>query len=252
MTDYTKTELMVVAASKLLEDGQSVLVGVGLPTLAANLAKRAHAPSLEMIYESGTVDTSPSAMPLSIGDPVLSGGSRSIFPMYETFNYYLQAGRIDVGFLGGAQVDRYGNINSTVIGDYDDPDVRLPGSGGACEIASNAHETFIVVPHERRRFPEEIDFVTSPGYVTDSGGRERLGLRGGPSVVITDLGLMKFDEDGELYVSAMHPGVDREEIQEKTGWDLRFADSVARTTEPNADEIRLIREELDPEGVFIG
>ena len=249
---YTDTELMVAAAARELDDGDTVLVGVGVPNLACNLAKRTHAPELQMIYESGAVGSNPPSLPLSIGDPVLATGALSLVPMQAGFSRYLQAGRIDVGFLGGAQIDRFGNINSTVIGDYDDPTVRLPGSGGACEIASNAHRTLIITPHTERRFPEEIDFVTSPGYVGGREGREELGLRGGPEAIITDMAVMRFDSAGEAYVDTIHPSADRESVQAATGWDLRFADDVTETPTPDADTVRLIREDLDPEGVYTG
>jgi glutaconate CoA-transferase subunit B len=250
--DYTSTEAMVVAAARELRDGDSVLVGVGVPNLACNLAKRTHAPDLEMIYESGTVDSDPDSLPLSIGDPVLASGAVRIVPMFEGFATYLQAGRIDVGFLGGAQIDRRGNINSTVIGDYDDPTVRLPGSGGACEIASNAHRTIIITPHERRRLPAEVDFVTSPGYVGGREGRAELGLRGGPEAVITDKAVLRFDEEGEAYVDTLHPGVTAQEVREATGWDVRIAGDGETTEPPTPDEVTLIRESLDPDGVYTG
>ena len=250
--DYTDTELMVTRAAKELADGDTTLVGVGVPNLACNLAKRTHAPDLEMVYESGTVDSDPSKLPLSIGDPVLATNARSIVPMVQGFGYYLQAGRIDVGFLGGAQIDRNGNINSTVIGEYDDPTVRLPGSGGACEIASNTHRTVVITPHSERRFPEEVDFVTSPGYVGGRENRERLGLRGGPEAVITDMAVMRFDEAGEMYVESLHPGVDRETVHSATGWDLQFASDLTTTEPPTDREIDLIRDELDPDGIYTG
>lgn len=252
MTTYTDTELMITRAAEELENDDTVLVGVGVPNLACNFAKRTHAPDLEMMYESGAVGSNPSELPLSIGDPVLATGARSIVPMVQGFGYYLQAGRIDVGFLGGAQIDRRGNINSTVIGDYDDPDVRLPGSGGACEIASNAHRTLIITPHTERRFPSEVDFVTSPGYVGGRDNRDDLGLRGGPEAVITDKAVLRFDEDGEMYVVSLHPNVSRETVQDATGWDLRFADEVGETRPPTEEDVRLIREELDPDGVYTG
>lgn len=245
---YTDTELMVTAAASELRDGDTVLVGIGVPNLACNLAKRTHAPDLVMVYESGTIDSNPSSLPLSIGDPVLATGAASIESMMGGFGYYLQAGRIDVGFLGGAQIDRRGNINSTVIGDYDDPDVRLPGSGGACEIASNVERTLIIAPHERQRFPEEVDFVTSPGYV--EGGREAHGLRGGPAAVITDKAVMGF-EGGEMVVESLHPGVDREDVRDATGWEIPFADDLIETQPPTDDELRIIREDLDPNGVYL-
>jgi glutaconate CoA-transferase subunit B len=250
MTDYTDTELMISRAAQELQNGDTTLVGVGVPNLACNLAKRTHAPDLEMIYESGTIDSNPSKLPLSIGDPVLATNARSIVPMIQGFGYYLQAGRIDVGFLGGAQIDRYGNINSTVIGDYDDPKVRLPGSGGACEIASNTHRTIIITPHTKRRFPEEVDFVTSPGYIDGGTSREELGLRGGPDAVITDKAVMRFDDDGEMYVESVHPDVTEGTVQEATDWELQFADDVTETRTPEQAEIDLIRNDLDPDGVY--
>lgn len=250
--EYTDTEMMIARAARELRDDDTVLVGVGVPNLACNLAKRTHAPGLQMVYESGTVDSNPSKLPLSIGDPVLATDARSVVPMAQGFGNYLQAGRIDVGFLGGAQIDRQGSINSTVIGDYDDPDVRLPGSGGACEIASNTHRTIIITPHSERRFPEEVDFVTSPGYVGGREGREELGLRGGPEAVITDKAVMRFDESGEMYVASVHPSSSREAVQAATGWDLQFAEDVTETEPPGADELALIREDLDPDGVYTG
>ena len=248
--EYTDTELMVTAAAGELSDGDTVLVGIGVPNLACNLAKRTHAPDLRMVYESGAVDSNPSSLPLSIGDPVLVSGATSLESLHEGFSYYLQAGRIDAGFLGGAQVDRHGNINSTVIGDYHNPDVRLPGSGGACEIASNVERTLIVTPHERQRFPETVDFVTSPGYLGGEGEREELGLRGGPEAVITDKAVLGF-ADGEMVVESLHPGVDRENLREATGWDLQFADEVGETPPPTDEQLQLIREELDPDGVYL-
>ena len=242
---------MVVKAAQKLRDGDSVLVGVGVPNLAANLAKRTHAPELRMIYESGTIDSNPSTLPLSIGDPALASGAASVESLNNGFNYYLQAGRIDAGFLGGAQVDRYGNINSTVIGDYDDPDVRLPGSGGACEIASNVKKTIIMTSHQRKRFPKEVDFVTSPGFIDGEGGRERHGLReGGPVAVITDLAVMGF-RDEKMIVKSIHPGVEMEDVQEATGWDIEFANNVSETEQPTKNELRLLREELDPDGIYL-
>lgn len=246
--DYTDTELMMTAAAQQLEDGDSVLVGIGVPNLACNLAKRTHAPDLQMVYESGTIDSNPDSLPLSIGDPVLAAGAASIESLMGGFSYYLQAGRIDVGFLGGAQIDRRGNINSTVIGDYDDPKVRLPGSGGACEISSNVERTLIITPHQRQRFPEEVDFITSPGYI--EGGREEHGLRGGPEAVITDKAVMGF-EDGEMVVESLHPGVTREDVQEATGWEIEFSADLRETEPPTDEELRLIREELDPDGVYL-
>lgn len=248
--NYTKSELMVVAAARELENDDSVLVGIGKPNLACNVAKRTHAPDLKMVYESGTIGSNPSSPPLSIGDPVLASGAVSIEPMRNGFNYYLQAGRLDVGFLGGAQIDKYGNINSTVIGDYDDPDVRLPGSGGACEIAGHVDRTLMVTPHSERRFPESVDFITSPGFVDGREGRKELGLDGGPEAVITDLAVCRFDEHGEMYVDNLHPNASRAEVRAETGWEIEFADDLETTPEPNEEELRLIRENLDPDEMY--
>lgn len=250
--NYTATEMMVTRAAGRLANDDTVLVGIGLPNLACNLAKRTHAPDLEMIYESGTIGSDPPAFPLSIGDPMLASGARSIVPMYQVFTRYLQSGRLDVGFLGGAQVDRWGNINSTVIGEYDDPKVRLPGSGGACAIASNVNKTLIITPHQQRRFPEKVDFVTSPGYRGGRDGRAEKGLRGGPEAVITDKAIMNFDEHGEMYVDTIHPDASEESIQGATGWELTIPDDVGSTPQPGNEEIELIREELDPDGIYTG
>jgi glutaconate CoA-transferase subunit B len=250
MSKYTDTEMMISRAAQELTDDDTVLVGVGVPNLACNLAKQTHAPDLEMIYESGTVDSNPSQLPLSIGDPVLATDAQSVVPMIDGFQKYLQGGRIDVGFLGGAQVDRWGNINSTVIGDYEDPAVRLPGSGGACEIASNTHRTIIITPHTERRFPPDVDFITSPGYVGGRKNRQEMGLRGGPETVITDKAVMKFDETGEMYVETVHPSSSRDEVLQETGWDISFSDNVGETQTPTMDELNLIRNDLDPDGVY--
>jgi len=250
---YTDAELMVATAARELRNGESVFVGLGLPSVASTLAKRTHAPDIRMVYESGIVGANPTEeVPYAIAAPELVRGATATVPMLEVFDTYLQGRRLDVGFLGGAQVDRHGNINSTVIGDYDDPDVRLPGSGGACEIACNVPRTLVVMPHERRRFPAEVDFVTSPGYVGGREGRAERGLPGGPEAIITDKAVLRFDETGEAYVEQLHPDVDRSEVQAATGWDLSFADEVGETDPPDAETVRLIREELDPDGTHLG
>lgn len=252
-TAYTPAELMVVTAARQLQDGESVFVGLGLPSVAATLAKRTHAPELRMVYESGIVDAHPTgAVPYAIAAPELVRGATSTVPMIEVFDTYLQGRCLDVGFLGGAQVDRHGNINSTVIGAYEDPDVRLPGSGGACDIACNVPRTLIVMPHERRRFPAEVDFVTSPGYIDGREGRAAAGLPGGPAAIITDKAILRFDDTGDAYLAALHPGVDEEAVQAATGWDLSVADDVSETAPPEPATLRLIREELDPDGTHLG
>lgn len=249
---YSPAEMMVVAAARELRDGEVVLVGIGLPNLAVNLAKRTHAPRVKMVYEAGTVGSEPHRLPLSIGDPCLATGAQAVVSMIEGFAFYLQGGLIDAGFLGGAQVDRYGNLNSTVIGNYENPKVRLPGSGGACDIASLAKRILILTPHEKRRLPERVDFITSPGFISGNHERERLGIPGhGPDAVITDLGVMKFDENGEMFLHSIHPGVEIEEVKEKTGWDLKIANDLEITPEPTEEELRALRE-LDPQGIYIG
>jgi glutaconate CoA-transferase subunit B len=190
---YSSSELMIINSARLLKDGDVVFVGVGQPNLACNLAKRTHAPNLVMIYEAGVIGAEPARLPLSIGDPTLVSGSLSVVSMYDIFANYLQRGNVDVGFLGGAQIDRYGNINATIVGsDYNHPKVRLPGSGGAQEIAAWANRCYIMTPHQKRRFPEKCDFRTSAGYLDGNGGREAAGLRGkGPIGVVTDVGFME-------------------------------------------------------------
>ena len=250
--DYTPAELMTVNAARLLRDGDVVFVGVGLPNLACNLARRTHAPNLTMIYEAGVIGAQPARLPLSIGDPTLVTGAASICSMYEIFALYLQRGLIDVGFLGGAQIDRYGNVNATVIGPYAKPKVRLPGSGGSAEIAAWANRTYFISPHQKRRFPAKCDFVTGAGFLTGRPARQASGVRGsGPQAVVTDLGILEPDEVGELILTALHPGRTVDEAKANTGWDLKVAPQVRTTQAPAADELRLLREELDPQGIYL-
>ena len=253
MTEVTPSELMVVMASRELRDGEKVLVGVGIPNLAVNLAKRLHAPNLVLVYESGTIGSNPVRMPLSIGDPCLVTGAQSICSMYEQFAYYIQAGRIDVGFLGGAQIDRFGNVNSTVIGDYRRPRVRLPGSGGACETAVNVRRILVITPHETRRFVEKVDFVTSPGFLDGKERWKALRLQGGgPYAVITDLGTLKFDEvTGEMTLAALNPGVTVDQVRERTPWNLKVAGSLGANPPPTEEELIALRS-LDPDRIYLG
>src|SRR5512137_1685942 len=189
--EYSAAELMIINAARLLRDGDTVFVGVGLPNLACNLARRTHAPNLLMIYEAGVIGAQPARLPLSIGDPTLVSGALAVCSMYDIFAFYLQRGNVDVGFMGGAQIDRFGNINATVIGDYAHPKVRLPGSGGAAEIAAWADRWFIITPHQKRRFPEKVDFATSVGFLDGRAARQAAGVRGGgPQAVVTDLGIL--------------------------------------------------------------
>jgi glutaconate CoA-transferase, subunit B len=241
--EYSSSELMIVNAARLLKNGEVVFVGVGQPNLACNLAKRTHAPDLVMIYEAGVIGAEPSHLPLSIGDPTLVSGALSVVSMYDIFANYLQRGNVDVGFLGGAQVDRYGNINATSIGDdYSHPKVRLPGSGGAQEIAAWANHCYILTPHQKRRFPEKVDFLTSAGYLDGRGGRTRAGLRGkGPVVVVTDIGFMEPDETGELVLTALHPGKTSAQAIENTGWELKVAKDLRITDPVTEGELGIIR-----------
>ncbi|GAB4531542.1 MAG: CoA-transferase subunit beta [Anaerolineales bacterium] len=250
---YSSSELLTVNAARLLRDGDVVFVGVGLPNLACNLARRTHAPNLVMIYEAGVIGAQPARLPLSIGDPTLVTGATAVCSMYDIFALYLQRGNVDVGFLGGAQIDRFGNINATVIGsDYKHPKVRLPGSGGAELIAAWANRCYIITQHQKRRFPERVDFVTSAGFLDGRARRDAAGVRGGgPQAVVTDIGMLEPDENGELILTALHPGKAIEEARANTGWALKCADQVRVTEPPNADELRILREELDPQGIYL-
>jgi len=250
---YSSAELMIINAARLLQDGDAVFVGVGQPNLACNLAKRTHAPNLVMIYEAGVIGAEPARLPLSIGDPTLVSGALSVVSMYDIFSLYLQRGNVDVGFLGGAQIDRFGNINATIIGgDYTHPKVRLPGSGGSQEISAWANRCYIMTPHQKRRFPEKVDFMTSAGYLDGKGEREKAGLRGkGPLAVVTDLCILEPDETGELVLTALHPGKTAQEALDNTGWPLKVAD-ILRTTDPVTEkELGILREELDPTGIYL-
>ncbi len=250
---YSAAELMIVNAARLLQDGDVVFVGVGQPNLVCNLAKRTHAPNLLMIYEAGVIGAEPARLPLSIGDPTLVSGALSVVSMYDIFTLYLQRGNVDVGFMGGAQVDKYGNINATLIGnDYVHPKVRLPGSGGSQEIAAWANRCYIMTPHQKRRFPEKVDFVTSAGFLRGGKERETIGLRGAGMVgVVTDIGMMEPDENGELILTALHPNRTAQEARENTGWDLKIAPEL-KTTEPvTGRELKILREELDPTGIYL-
>lgn len=250
--EYSSAELLTINAARLLRDGDVVFVGVGLPNLACNLARQTHAPNLLMIYEAGVIGAQPSRLPLSIGDPTLVSGATSVCSMYDIFAVYLQRGFVDVGFLGGAQIDQFGNINATVIGDYEKPKVRLPGSGGSMEIAAWAKRCYIITPHQRRRFPRRVDFRTSAGFLGGRAEREALGLSGkGPEAVVTDLGILQPDEKGELTLMALHPGKTVEQVQENTGWEVKVSPNLERTSPPTDEELRILREELDPTGIYL-
>jgi glutaconate CoA-transferase, subunit B len=241
---YTTNEMMTVAASRQLRDGIVCFVGIGLPSQAANLARATHAPNCVLVYESGTIGAKPEVLPHSIGDGVLAEHADSVVPVPEIFAYWLQTGRIDIGFLGAAQIDRFANINTTVIGPYEDPKVRLPGAGGAPEIAASAKEVMVVMPQTARAFVEELAFVTSAGYLDGGDSREQLGYLGaGPTVIITDLGILKPDsETKELTLTDLHPGTSVEQAREATGWDLRVADDPGTTDPPTEEELRVLRD----------
>jgi glutaconate CoA-transferase, subunit B len=241
---YTADEIMTVVASRFLKEGQVCFVGIGLPSVAANLARLTHAPNLVLIYESGPIDTKPDVLPLSIGDGELAKTATTVVPTSEIFSYWLQGGRIDVGFLGAAQVDKFANINTTVIGAYDRPKVRLPGAGGAPEIAASAKEVLIVLRQSRRAFVEKVEFVTSAGFLDGGDERSRLGIPGaGPKAVITDLGVLTPDpKTRELTLTQIHPGVTLEQVKAATGWDLKASEDLATTEEPDPEDLRVLRD----------
>ena len=243
MADYTTSEMMTVAAARMLGNGTVCFVGIGLPSTAANLARLTHAPESVLIYESGPIGTRPNVLPLSIGDGELATTADTVVSTPEIFRYWLQGGRIDVGFLGGAQIDRYANLNTTVIGPYDKPKVRLPGAGGAPEIAAMAGEVLIIMNQNTRAFVDKLDFVTTAGHLDGGDARKKAGLPGkGPTAVITDLCIMRPDaETRELVVTDLHPGISADQVREKTGWDFRFANDVVETMAPTANELTVLR-----------
>jgi len=243
--DWTADEMMTVAAARALQGRRVCFVGIGQPSMAANLARRTHSPDLCLIYESGPIGAKPTVPPLSIGDGELAETADTVVSCVEIFNYWLQPGRIEVGFLGAAQLDRYANINTTVIGsDYRKPTVRLPGAGGAPEIAANCGEVFVVLRQLKRSFVERVDFVTSVGYGNGPGSRERLGLRGkGPTLVITDLGILRPDPDTcELTLTAVHPGIAVADVLEVTGWPLKVSPDLTTTEAPTEAELTVLRD----------
>ena len=240
----TPEERMTIAAAREVKDGQVLLVGVGPPNAAANLARRLHAPDAVLVYESGAIEAKPVRLPLSIGDDDLAETAAELVSVPEMFNYWVGAGRIDVGFLGAAQLDRHANINTTVIGPYDHPKVRLPGAGGAPEIAASSREVIVLLRQSKRSFVEKLDFTTSIGFGSGPGDRERLGFTGaGPTVVITDLGILRpSPEDSELELVAIHPGVELDAVRESTGWPLRVRDDLETTDPPSEQELGTLRE----------
>lgn len=242
--DYSSTEMMTIAAARALKNDDVCFVGIGLPSAACNLARLTHAPDVTLIYESGTIATKPDVLPLSIGDGELVDTALTTVSVPEMFTYWLQGGRISVGFLGGAQIDKFANVNSTVIGSYEHPKVRLPGGGGAPEIATACHQTYVVVRQEPRTFVEKVDFITSFGYGAGGDHRRRLGIGTlGPTLVVTDLCVMRPDADTkELTVVSIHAGVSREQIAEKTGWPIKFAPELGVTAGPTQAELGTLRD----------
>ncbi len=248
----TPSEMMIVSAARAMEGVRTVFVGVGLPNIACNLARHTVAPGLELIYESGVYGAQPARLPLSIGDPTLVTRATSVISMADLFGLYLQGGLVDVALLGGAQIDRYGNLNTTVIGAYENPKVRLPGSGGACEIAVNAGCIYIIMRLGKRSFVDRLDFLTSPGHLGGGDARREMGYPGeGPQLVITDKAILDFDNpEREMQLVSLHPGVTLDEVRESVGWDLRVAADVQETPAPTGDELRIVREQLDPAGLY--
>ena len=248
-SDYTKPELIACCGAREIKDGDVVLVGTGFPTMSANIARYIHAPNARLMQESGVFDAQPKRPALSVGDPCLNPGAAMIGTLLDIIGAFLQGGWVDVGFLSGSQVDKYGNINTTAIGDYHNPKSRLPGSGGANPIGSLAKRVIIIALHDTRRLAERVDFITTPGYIDGAGARERWGLPPGtgPEVIITNKAVLRFDRaTGEAYLATYHPDTSIDEVRKNTPWDLKVADDVHETETPTAEELRVLREVLDP------
>ncbi|HUJ34910.1 MAG TPA: CoA-transferase [Solirubrobacteraceae bacterium] len=240
-------EIQTIVAARRLRHTKTVFIGVGRPSTAAILARMIHNPDLVLVYESGTIGAKPFRIPLSIGDGELAQTADSVVTVPEMFNYWIGPGRIDVAFLGAAQIDKHANLNSTVIGDYDHPKTRLPGAGGAPEIAASCGEVIVIAPHAKRTFVERLDFCTTVGHGDGPGARERLGFRGrGPTAVITDLGVLEPDpETKELFLAQIHPGTTVDEVKQQTGWELKVSDDLQTTETPTAEELEALRELLE-------
>jgi len=250
---YIKPELMACCGARLISDKDVVIVGTGFPAMSANIAKHMHAPNALMMQESGVIDAQPKRPALSVGDPCLNPGAAMIGGLVDIMGMFLQAGHVDVGFLSGSQVDKYGNINTTVIGDYDAPTSRLPGSGGANPIGSLAKKTLIIALHDKKRLADRVDFITTPGYIDGPGARKKWGMPDdtGPHALITNKGVLKFDTlTKQAYLVCYHPGNTIEEIRDHTPWELKISDTVHETLPPTPEELRVIREILDPFGMI--
>jgi len=241
---YTPNEIMIIAAARALRNDDVCFVGIGMPSAAANVARLTHAPDITLVYESGTIATKPDVLPLSIGDGELCDTALTTVSVPEMFRYWLQGGRLTVGFIGGAQIDRFANLNTTVVGPYERPKVRLPGGGGAPEIATSCGEIYIIMKQSKRSFVAQVDFVTSLGHGDGRGARARLGVTTkGPTKLVTDLAVFEPDaESREMTVVSIHPGVTRAAIEANTGWPVRYAAKVAETPAPTADELGVLRE----------
>jgi len=250
--EFTLQELMAVAAAREIRDGEKVIIGTGLPLLAAFLAQKTHAPNMMAIYESGAIDCRPAVTPLSVADAVLVPGAAMQGGLIEALGI-VHNGELDVGFLGGAQIDKFGNLNTHVIGDYYSPKVRFAGSGGSNDIGAGCKRTIVMMLHQKQRFPEKVDFVTTPGYFSGPGQRDKMEFPGGgPSVVVSTMGILRFHrETKEMYLESYHPGVTVEQIKATTGWDIMIARDVKETERPSPDLIRILREDIDPTGVFL-
>ncbi len=249
LTDYIKPELMACCGAREIRDHDVVIVGTGFPAMSANIAKYTHAPQAVLMQESGVVDARPARPPLSVGDPCLNPGAAMVGGLIDVMGMFLQAGWVDVGFLSGSQVDKFGNINTTCIGDYAAPHSRLPGSGGANPIGALAKKILIITLHDKRRLSEKVDFITTPGYIDGPDARAKWGFpeKTGPECIITNKAVLRFDKaSGEAYLESWHPGSTIEEIRDLTPWDLKVADDVHETLPPAADELKIIREVLDP------
>lgn len=253
-SEYSPSEMMAAVAARELKDGEVTFVGIGLPNLACNLARALQAPDLVLIYESGAVGAVPERLPVSIGDPSLVTGSLMVCSMADVFQLFLQNGKIEVGFLGGAQIDQWGNINTTTIGSYAKPKVRLPGSGGAAEIAVHAKRVLIISRLNSRAFPAEVDFITSPGQRCRGKTRKELGMPGaGPIKIITDRGILENDPaTGEMILTALYPGVTVDEVKANVGWPLKARPQLDLVAPPTERELYLLREVLDPKKLFLG
>lgn len=250
--DYTLTELMAVSAAREIKDHEIVFAGTGLPMLGSMLAQHTHAPKCIIIFEAGTVDSQLAHLPMSVGDCRAMRYASTASGLFEIFTTLLQAGHVDVGFLSGAQIDAYGNINATALGDYHRPAVRLTGSGGSGDIACLSKRTVIMARHEKRRLPERVDYITSPGYIDGPDGRQRANLDwGGPTAIVTTMGILRFDDKTKrAYLASCHPGLTPEGVKENTGFALDISRAV-ETEKPTKDEIRMLREVVDPERVFL-